>query len=112
MQRIEGNVGDKSGANRSALVHQAVRFIVQKALEAEAGQELRRGYYEHGDGERGYRNGYRVGKVNAAEAVIEFAVPQVSDIRPRPPASYLNQRYAKPTAPAVTSASRSRISSN
>lgn len=40
----------KRGADRSALVRQAARLIVEEALEAEAGQELGRGYYEHGAG--------------------------------------------------------------
>jgi transposase-like protein len=72
-------IGGKRGGDRSALVRQAARLIVEEALEAEASQELGRGYYEHGAGERGYRNGYRMGKVKTAEGVIEFAVPQVSD---------------------------------
>lgn len=69
----------KRSADRSGLVRQAARLIVEEALEAEAGAELGRGYYEHGAGARGYRNGYRTGKVKTAEGVIEFAVPQVSD---------------------------------
>jgi transposase-like protein len=69
----------KRGADRSALVRQAARLIVEEALESEATQELGRGYYEHGADARGYRNGYRTGKVKTAEGVIEFAVPQVSD---------------------------------
>lgn len=40
---------------------------------------LGRGYYEHGAGERGYRNGYRRAWARSAEGEIEFAVPQVSD---------------------------------
>ena len=52
----------KRGADRSGLVRQAARLIVEEALEAEAAQELGRGYYEHGAGERGYRNGYRDGQ--------------------------------------------------
>jgi transposase-like protein len=69
----------KRGADRSALVRQAARLIVEEALEAEVGQELGRDYYAHGAAGRGYRNGYRTGKVKTAEGVIEFAVPQVSD---------------------------------
>src|SRR5215210_9435541 len=69
----------KRGADRSGLVRQAARLIVEEALEAEAAQQLGRYYYEHGASERGYRNGYRTGKVKTAEGVIEFAVPQVSD---------------------------------
>jgi putative transposase len=67
------------GGDRSALIRQAARLIVEEALEAEASEVLGRGSYEHGDQNRGYRNGYRTGKVKSAEGVIEFAVPQVSD---------------------------------
>ena len=67
------------GAERSGLIRQAARLIVEEALESEAAQEIGRGYYEHGAERRGYRNGYRTGKVKTAEGVIEFAVPQVSD---------------------------------
>ena len=52
--------GNRS-ADRNGLLRQAAPLIVEEALEAEAGDELGRGYYEHGAGERGYRNGYRVG---------------------------------------------------
>ncbi|MFN7087990.1 MAG: transposase [Burkholderiales bacterium] len=66
-------------ADRSRLVRQAARLIVEEALEAEATEALGRGYYERGSSARGYRNGYRVGRVKAAEGEIEFGVPQVSD---------------------------------
>ena len=69
----------KGGADRSGLIRQAARLIVEEALEAEAGEALGRSYYEHGAQNRGYRNGYRMGKVKSAEGVIEFAVPQVSE---------------------------------
>jgi transposase-like protein len=69
----------RSGGDRSALVRQAARLIVEEALEAEVAQELGRDYYAHGAGKRGYRNGYRTDRVKSAEGVIEFAVPQVSD---------------------------------
>jgi transposase-like protein len=69
----------RSGGDRSTLVRQAARLIVEEALEAEVAQELGRDYYAHGGGKRGYRNGYRTDRVKSAEGVIEFAVPQVSD---------------------------------
>jgi putative transposase len=69
----------RGGADRSALVRQAARLIVEEALEAEVAQELGRDYYAHGARNRGYRNGYRTDRVKSAEGVIEFAVPQVSD---------------------------------
>jgi putative transposase len=67
------------GGDRSALIRQAARLIVEEALEAEASEVLGRSYYEHGANQRGYRNGYRVDKVKSAEGTIEFAIPQVSD---------------------------------
>jgi putative transposase len=66
-------------ADRSSLVRQAARLIVEEALEAEAEAALGRGYYERGAVGRGYRNGYRRAQVKSAEGAIEFAVPQVSD---------------------------------
>ena len=69
----------RSGGDRSALVRQAARLIVEEALEAEVAQELGREYYAHGAAKSGYRNGYRTGRVKSAEGIIEFAVPQVSD---------------------------------
>jgi transposase-like protein len=74
-QMMEG----RAGADRSALVRQAARLIVEEALEAEVAQELGREYYAHGGAKRGYRNGYRTDRVKSAEGVIEFAVPQVSE---------------------------------
>lgn len=74
-QMMEG----RAGADRSALVRQAARLIVEEALEAEVAQELGREYYAHGGAQRGYRNGYRTDRVKSAEGVIEFAVPQVSE---------------------------------
>lgn len=69
----------ESVADRSSLVRQAARLIVEEALEAEAEEALGRGYYERGAQGRGYRNGYRTGRVKSAEGAIEFAMPQVSD---------------------------------
>lgn len=65
--------------DRSNLVRQAVRLIVEEALEAEAEEALGRGYYERGAAGRGYRNGYRTARVKSAEGTIAFAMPQLSD---------------------------------
>jgi transposase-like protein len=71
----------KSAADKSSLVRQAARLIVEEALEGEAADALGgRGYYEHGADRRGYRNGNRLGKVKTAEGEIEFAVPQLADL--------------------------------
>ncbi len=75
---FEGN----EGVERSALVREAVRLIIEEALEAEVVEELGRGYFERGaaPGSRGHRNGYRLGKLDTAEGRIEYAVPQVRGI--------------------------------
>jgi putative transposase len=71
----------KSAADKSSLVRQAARLIVEEALEGEAADALGgRGYYEHGADRRGYRNGNRLGKVKTAEGEIEFAVPQLAHL--------------------------------
>lgn len=77
-----------SGKNESFevsdFVRQAVRLLIEEALEAEVGERLGRGYYEHGRSEnaavRGHRNGVRIGRLKSAEGVIEYGVPQVRGI--------------------------------
>ena len=65
---------------KGAMVHQAIRLIVEEALEGEVADVLGRGYYEPGATTgSGYRNGYRRGKLKTAEGAIEYGVPQVSD---------------------------------
>lgn len=71
----------KSETDKSSLVRQAARLIVEEALEGEAADALGgRGYYEHGADRRGYRNGNRLGRVKTAEGQIEFSVPQLADM--------------------------------
>jgi putative transposase len=64
-------------ADRGELVKLAARLIVEEALEEEVEDVIGRGYYAHGDGSDGHRNGYRRGKLDSAEGRIEYAVPQV-----------------------------------
>jgi putative transposase len=65
---------------RSELVRLAARLIVEEGLEAEATDAVGRGYYEHGAAPgRGYRNGYRSGRLKSAEGPIAFSAPQVAD---------------------------------
>ena len=66
--------GDTGEIDTSTFVRQAVRLMIEEALEAEVGERLGRGYYERGDhgaenpnGSRGYRNGVRVGRLKADE---------------------------------------------
>ena len=75
---IEGRL--VSADARSELVRLAARLIVEEALEAEVSDVLGRGSYEQGDEpRRGYRNGYRPGRLKTAEGLIEYSAPQVSD---------------------------------
>ena len=68
------------GDARTELFRLAVRKIVEEALEAEVSDVLGRGYYESGaEPGRGYRNGYRRGRLRTAEGAIEYGVPQVAD---------------------------------
>ena len=56
----------------------ATRLIVEEALEAESRDALGRDYYEHGasPGE-GWRNGVRMGRLNTAEGLVDYAAPQI-----------------------------------
>lgn len=67
-------------SEQSAVIREAARLIIEEALEAELSEAIGRGYYTHGDGGRGQRNGYRTGHVDSAEGRIEFGVPQVRGI--------------------------------
>jgi putative transposase len=80
-----------SGKNESFevsdFVRQAVRLLIEEALEAEVREQLGRGYYEHAEAgrsenaaARGHRNGVRIGRLKSAEGVIEYGVPQVRGI--------------------------------
>jgi putative transposase len=62
--------------DQSEFVRQAVRLMIEEALEAEVNEVLGRGYYEHGAA-GGYRNGNRLGRLKSAEGTIEYTVPQV-----------------------------------
>src|SRR5262245_1087798 len=65
---------------RSELVRLAAQLIIEEALEKEAAEVLGRGYYEHGAAAgRGYRNGYRTGRLKTAEGAIEYGMPQIAD---------------------------------
>lgn len=81
-QQIRELLDDGSGGDvRSELIRLGVRRIIEEALEREVGEFLGRGFYQRdvaGDG-RGYRNGYRPGRLKSGEGEIEFAAPQVSD---------------------------------
>lgn len=73
--------GETGEMDTSAFVRQAVRLMIEEALEAEVSERVGRGYYERGssadEGARGHRNGVRIGRLKSAEGVIEYGVPQV-----------------------------------
>jgi putative transposase len=78
---LKDTLAGKTEVDKSSLVRQAARLIVEEALEGEAADALGgRGYYAHGADRRGYRNGNRLGKVKTAEGEVEFAVPQLADM--------------------------------
>ena len=65
---------------RSNLVLLAARLILEEALEGEVRDRIGRERYERADGEaKGYRNGYRPGRMKTAEGTVEFSAPQVRD---------------------------------
>ena len=80
-QRIrEAMEGRIEGFDRSELIRLAAELIIEEALEGEVTDVLGRKYYENGAiGGKGYRNGYRPGKLKTAEGLVCFSAPQVSD---------------------------------
>ena len=71
--------------DQSQLIKEAVRLIVEEALEAEVTAKLGRPYNAHGEGEgatrqAGQRNGYREVRLASAEGKIVFSAPQVRGI--------------------------------
>ena len=51
-------------SDRSALIRESVRLMIEEALEAEVTEALGRGYFEHADrAGGGHRNGYRRGQL-------------------------------------------------
>lgn len=75
-KRLNGLFGGEF--DKSELMREAIRLIIEETLEAEVSEHLQRGYYERGEAP-GYRNGYRTGRLKSAEGVVEYAVPQVAD---------------------------------
>ena len=74
------NGESEAGDSRSELVRLAARLIIEEALEGEAADVLRRGYYARGAAPGGgYRNGYRTGRLKSAEGAIAYSAPQIAD---------------------------------
>src|SRR5260370_39594414 len=71
-------------AGRSGLVRFALRLIVEKDFEREVANAFGRERYARGDSERAaYRNDYRTGKINTAEAPWKYSAPQVREATER-----------------------------
>lgn len=67
-KRISQMLANVERLDRSELVRQAARLVIEETLEAEVNEALGRGYYGRGDeASRGQRNGYLSGKLEGAE---------------------------------------------
>jgi len=64
----------------SELIRLAVQGMIEEALEGAVRDLLGREYYRHGSQGRGYRNGYRRGRVQSSEGEIGYSVPQVREV--------------------------------
>src|SRR5215831_3699382 len=72
--------GSSKAGGTSQLVRLAARLIIEEALEGEVRDALGREYYARGAAPgAGYRNGYRLGRLNSAEGRIEYSAPQIAD---------------------------------
>ncbi len=70
-----------AGDPQAELVRLAVRRIVEEALEATARDVLQRDYYARSRrGEKGWRNGYREGRLSTAEGEVRYSVPQLREV--------------------------------
>jgi transposase-like protein len=83
---VPAGEGREGEALASAFVRLGVRRVIEELLEAEVSDVLGREYYRHADRSaetdpttRGYRNGYRPGRLKTAEGEVDYAAPQVSD---------------------------------
>jgi putative transposase len=79
-ERLEALINGRlaTAPERSDLMLLAARLILEEALEGEVRDRLGRERYERAEGEpTGYRNGYRTGRMKAAEGMVEYAAPQV-----------------------------------
>jgi len=56
-----------------------VTTVVNQVLEAQMSEHLSAGYYEHSDGRKGYRNGYRPRQLYARIGKLVLRVPQCRD---------------------------------
>ena len=78
-----GSLNDKR-SNQETLI-ELMRFgaqkIAQEILEPTVEEYLERGYYERKKNGKGYRNGYKQGKIKTENRIMEIEKPQVSDTK-------------------------------
>jgi transposase-like protein len=79
-EKLKTVIEGSGAGGTSELVRLAARLIIEEALEGEARDALGRGYYARGAVTgAGYRNGYRMGRLDSAEGRIEYSAPQIAD---------------------------------
>ncbi len=64
----------------SELIRLSVQSVVEEALEGAVGDLLGREYYRHGSEGKGYRNGYRQGRIQSSDGEVRYASPQVREV--------------------------------
>ncbi len=72
--------GTAEKAPLSELIRLSVQSVVEEALEGAVSDLLGREYYRHGSEGKGYRNGYRPGRIQSGEGEVRYASPQVRDV--------------------------------
>ena len=84
-EAIEGllaeGIGD--GEKLAEIGRLGARLVLQRALEEEVAEFLKRGRYERTELARGSRNGVRPRRVQTAEGELEIAVPQLRNTAER-----------------------------
>lgn len=68
----------------SELIRLAVQGMIEEALEGAVKELLGRDYYRHGSEGKGYRNGYRRGRLKSSEGEVSYAVPRVRAVDSEP----------------------------
>ncbi len=77
---LENGVGDETDP-KSELMRLASQLILEEAMDAKARDIVGRDRYERrAEGEEGYRNGYRRGRLKSSEGEVEYAIPQLRDV--------------------------------
>ena len=73
----EGKISSSEFAK--GLIEIGMKRFIEEVLEEEVKEYLKREYYERGNSQKGYRNGYKQGIIRSGEGKIVVDRPQVSD---------------------------------